>query len=58
MSDTDKNPTSDETIDPGHTPGTAEGTEDPADQSEREPEGANNPPDQAEGEAEVAASPS
>lgn len=60
MTDTDK--TSSGTIDPGHTPGSAEGTENPDDQSSRKPEDANNPPDQAEGEAEgeaeVAASPS
>ncbi|MDF2440018.1 MAG: hypothetical protein JWN98_1002 [Abditibacteriota bacterium] len=63
MSNTDTTSNSG-TIDPGHTPGSAEGTENPNDQSSREPGPANNPQDQAEGEdtddveAEPAASPS
>jgi len=56
MTDTDK--ASSGTIDPGHTPGTAEGTENPDDQSSRKPEVSNSTPDQAEGEDEAAASPS
>jgi hypothetical protein len=51
MSDTQ---TSTETVDPGHTPGSAEGTPDPADQSKREPGESNATPDQAEGELEDA----
>ncbi len=38
------------TIDPGHTPGSAEGTENIDDQSKRKPEPTSNTQDQAEGE--------
>jgi hypothetical protein len=52
MSDTENQST--QTIDPGHTPGSAEGTENIDDQSKREPDQTSRTPDQAEGESEDA----